>query len=386
MKTLRRISGPATVQGRDGAESSQIAAPSPQSRARAWLQNFVLLLGTSLLCLGAIEIFVRYSLAPAPVGPSWSDRPAFYYKAADTPSFSNLRHEPSKAPGTFRIAVVGDSFTFPTYMQFDDAFPARLERILRLNGGETANHVEVLNYGKKGLSTRSEVKVVQHALQGNPDLVVLQITLNDPQKRAFHTLKDLNLPNYTFGELVITPESHPILYYWKTLGWIAKRVHNSRTRESLIRYHQDLFKDPETWDPFSNAIRAIKAECDERGVKLVTLVFPMFFSRIDDSYPFAAAHAKIGSLLSELGVPSLDLLSTFRNIPPERLHVMPGVDSHPNELAHARAAEALYTFLQAQKLLPEAVQLHERYHDRSEHPVVHNRSGGAHHSKEKDGD
>jgi hypothetical protein len=51
----------------------------------------------------------------------------------------------------------------------------------------------------------------------------------------------------------------------------------------------------------------------------------------------------------------IDLLRAYRNIPPERLQVIPGEDNHPNERAHRIAAEHLLAALVHDHLVPEAV-------------------------------
>jgi len=56
--------------------------------------------------------------------------------------------------------------------------PKRLERMLNLNRGpEDRLKAEVLNFGTMGVATRDEVSIVARALDHNPDLILLEITL-----------------------------------------------------------------------------------------------------------------------------------------------------------------------------------------------------------------
>ena len=41
----------------------------------------------------------------------------------------------------------------------------------------------------------------------------------------------------------------------------------------------------------------------------------------------------------------------LRGIPDERLQIRPGVDGHPNEIAHRIAAESLYAWLEKEQLV-----------------------------------
>lgn len=59
---------------------------------------------------------------------------------------------------------------------------------------------------------------------------------------------------------------------------------------------------------------------------------------------FKSAPDQLNRLWAEQGVPHLDLLTTFSNLPPATLVVNPH-DAHPNEHAHGLAAAAIDEFL-----------------------------------------
>ena len=147
---------------------------------KTFLANLLLLGFTLLLLLAGAELV--YRLLPAQTAPR-NDRPAFYYSSEDAPDLRDRAYSAAKPAGTFRIAVVGDSFSFAPYMQFDDTFAKRLERMLNLN--KTSSKVEVINYGLPRLSTSNEVKYVEQAVGEGADLVILQITLNDAELKPY---------------------------------------------------------------------------------------------------------------------------------------------------------------------------------------------------------
>ena len=70
---------------------------------------------------------------------------------------------------------------------------------------------------------------------------------------------------------------------------------------------------------------------------------------------FHPLHEKVAELLTLLQVPHLDLFNDFKYIPLERITVIPGVDRHPNEIAHRIAAESIIKWLGSIKILPESV-------------------------------
>jgi hypothetical protein len=43
------------------------------------------------------------------------------------------------------------------------------------------------------------------------------------------------------------------------------------------------------------------------------------------------------------------------------MQVIPGVDRHPNEIAHRMAAERIYLWLEEQKLLPQSALITEKF-------------------------
>jgi hypothetical protein len=103
---------------------------------------------------------------------------------------------------------------------------------------------------------------------------------------------------------------------------------------------------------FDSALGKIAALCAAKGAKLVSLVFPMFDFPFDAKYPLADVHEIIRVSLAKHGIPALDLRGAYTHIPHDRLQVIPGVDSHPNELAHRIAAERLLAFLATNQLVP----------------------------------
>jgi len=88
-----------------------------------------------------------------------------------------------KPPGTYRIALLGDSFTFGWGVEFEETFGQVLERELnsRLSElGSMYSNVEVLNFGVPGYSTFQEVaKFIESGIDFAPDAVLVLFIEND---------------------------------------------------------------------------------------------------------------------------------------------------------------------------------------------------------------
>jgi lysophospholipase L1-like esterase len=322
--------------------------------------NFLLLLFGTIIALAMIEVTFRIISKP---GKQWYDRPKFYYLAEQSYSMQGQLHGVDKNPNAFRIAVVGDSYTFAPYMQFDDTFSARLERMLNLNTTEKKG--EVLNYGVPRYSTSHEVAVVKRAVQQeHADAVLLEITLNDPELKPYRP-QGMIIEKNRFGALITNDHENWLFHYWKTLGFVAARLHNSQTHREYKEYFLKLFEDKKGMKVYTDSLIEIRDICKAANVPLVAVVFPLFGIPLDQTYPFFPIHEKTHAILKELGIPSLDLFKPFEGVPHDRMQVMPGEDFHPNEIAHRMAAEELYRFLLVQNIIPKDLQIRKIFHERS---------------------
>ena len=334
------------------APSSEISEISPRrSFVKRLLQNGLLVTVSLLLTLFITELgFRAVSAISKPTKEEAKDiarlhrrydRPRFFLLPESSRDNRDYPYPPEKAPGTFRIVVVGDSFTYGGKVPFDDTFAKRLERILKLN----SNHrpVEVLNWGVPGLSTRQEVLGVRHALTNfSPDLIILQVTLNDPELKPYD------------GHLEVHPKWLDRLdYWWKSGSFVLQRIVNAINQRQYINYYFSLFEDSDTLKNFRIGASEISKFTKKANVPTFAVTFPIFSHRIDKSYPFHPLHEKVASVFTEAELMSLDLRSWYNGFSAERLSAVPGADPHPNEIAHRIAAEAIYDFIEHHKLVPE---------------------------------
>jgi hypothetical protein len=278
-------------------------------------------------------------------------------RVSDRPTATEMKFETRKTPqgltaglpptlnGDFRIIALGDSFTFGPEMHQEDAYPARLERLL--NQIDDHVHFTVLNFGTPGYSTVQEFQLLKKTYKSvKPDLVLLQITLNDPEQTPYRVTHPY-LDNH--GKVRLTS---PIFSYLHSFKLITERIINTQTRSDYIEYYADLFNNPATFDRFKGAIHHISRLLSENDIKLATVIFPLFSHPLDKSYPFIEHHRKIHGILEAEQIPYLDLLHRFRGMEPSRLQVLPGMDSHPNEIAHRIAADTMTRWLIGQRILP----------------------------------
>jgi lysophospholipase L1-like esterase len=314
-----------------------------------------------VLTLGVIELGYRTLLLISKPQRVYNDRPHFYFQAEQAPTLQDYQYGP-KSNGVFRIAVIGDSFSFGPFMQFTDTFPKILERMLNLNN--TTLKAEVVNYGVPAYSTSHEVQEVTTALADGADLILLQITLNDAERKPYRpigiTLFD------TWGNLQATGWKKTLLENWRSLAFVANRLHNEKTRRDYIDYFHKLFFSQHTWKGFEKSVKQIERLSRKRSTPIVAVVFPLYGVALDDNYPFLDIHEKIEGLLRSLNVPTLDLFESFRGVPLERIQVIPGEDRHPNEIGHRIAAEDIYSWLESEQRIPAELVIKKKYAKRTQ--------------------
>lgn len=305
------------------------------------IKELVLLLTSCFVFLLGTEIVFRM-FQPKLSNSIKSDRPIKYYFPEKSGSARDFFYEKQKPSDIFRIVVVGDSFAFGFNNFFDDAFPKRLERLLNLNQEQTK--VEVLNFGTPGFSTRKELPSVKWAVEDfHADLVILQITLNDPE---------ISSPRLHRGsEEKLFQEG--IYKYFRSLAYVKKLIENTRSFSSYTDYFSNLYRDPKTLSNFTNSVAAAATTCKKAGVPMYSVVFPLFAMPLDDKYPFFEAHNIIHDTLKKNDISYLDLFDTYKGMSTNRLEADPGKDPHPSELAHRIASEAILIDLAAKKLVPE---------------------------------
>lgn len=312
-----------------------------ERKVPGWIVNLVAALLSTAVALIGIEVTIRV-LERRPRS-TWSDRPTLFFMPSSATDMEDAAYTSIKQSDVFRISVLGDSFTFGPRMQLEDTFPKRLERWLNLN--QQSPRVEVINRGFSGSSTKDQVNLARTELRGKPDLLILQITLNDAEE---HRLS----PEEKAARFGASQLQVPLLKNLRFLQFIFNRLNNTASRKEYVRYHASSFEKPETYEPFRKSLQSIAASCKDNGTKIIAVIFPMFDFPFNENYPFQKTHEIIQSTLRSIEVPFLDLLPIYDGIPNEHLLVVPGIDNHPNEIAHRMAAERILLYLRRNHLLP----------------------------------
>ncbi len=309
---------------------------------RGILQKILLFLGSVFIILLLAETSLRIFLPQDfkdIIGPN-ADTFNRNYVSFNSLGFRDSEHSLLKPENTIRIAAVGDSFTFGYGIKnVNDTYLKLLEQLLNSNSGR--NNYETLNFAKIGVDSAFEVSLIkQSALDYKPDIILVGYVLND---------------------LTITSGYRkPSLFFW--------------ANQILVRFSYTYFFLKERWDklhaffgtPYYESVQRAFASPEirqlnnpyfeelgrislEKNITVAVAIFPFFYKF--SNYPFKDAHAYVVNASLANGLVPIDLFSCYNGRQEQDLIIHPK-DSHPNELAHALAAECILRSLEEQKVLP----------------------------------
>ncbi len=209
-----------------------------------WRGKLVLLLSGLALGLVAAEAALRLIGVsyPQPYAPDpycgtrlrpgfegWWHKEGSAYLRINRFGFRQGDREPAKPPGTFRIAVLGDSFIEAFQVPDEQTFCAQLERCLQDCSALAGRHVEVLNFGVSGFGTAQELHMLRHYVwQYQPELVLLAFFPGNDLRNNSAELEPYRVrPFYRLqsGELVLDDDflQHPD-YLKAQSAWVRFKV------------------------------------------------------------------------------------------------------------------------------------------------------------------
>jgi hypothetical protein len=307
-----------------------------------------LLVASLLLSLAAAEAAVRFlGLGkPGPSGYAPVNTARTVSKPRNSLGYRDLERSLEKPAGVERIVVLGDSFTWGAGVDFDDAYPQRIERALSRRPGRSA---EVVNLALPGFKTDDELAVLEkQGFAYAPDLVLLGYVLNDAEDAS-------SAEKRRAEDWIRTRSEAPgILDRSALLRFVGHRLWATREgRRRVLAYRAMYEGGAQGWAASRKALETVGALCRGRGVPFVVAVFPLFGNPLDQAYPFAAIHAEVASAAARAGARVVDLLPAYRGLRPDLL-VVDAEDEHPNEIAHRIAAKTLLPVVD--EMLPASAQ------------------------------
>jgi hypothetical protein len=321
--------------------------------------QFTLMFLSLLFCAGIGELFFRLPAVVRRTGGTHVARARFaddHYDHLWENQPYRLRSyhlEKPKPKGVKRIVVLGDSFSWGDKIwKTGQTWPYVMEVALRWKG--YGNRIQVLNLAQPGFTTTNSREMLEKmAWQFEPDLIVLQFSLNDPL-RGYPNYKNVNMKDMAptndlpFNWLVRNSYS----YLWTYLN---DRYHSEQRRFFYPDGYASLYDDDYSgWQECKQAIAAMAQQTKSRDVPMALMIFPTFrhIDLSDKGYLFLDEHAKVTKAARDAGLQVLDLRKTLANTNPNGLEwwALPW-DAHPNARAHSIAGKTLTDHLESWGML-----------------------------------
>lgn len=146
-----------------------------------------------------------YALRPGMEG--WYRKEGESYVRINSAGLRDREHAKAKPPGTFRIALLGDSYPEAFPVPLEEAFWMVMEKKLQECSNFSGRKIEVINFGVSGYGTALELITLQeHVWQYSPDVVMLAVTTNNDITDNSRALKKTDrVPYFVYrdGKLVL---------------------------------------------------------------------------------------------------------------------------------------------------------------------------------------
>ena len=215
----------------------------PLAMFKGWIANaFLVAVGTVIglllfeVALRAIDYsspnFYRFDLYTGATlragAEGWWRKEGESYVKINSDGLRDREHQKPKPSGTFRIAVLGDSYAEAMQVAMEDTFWKVLELELQTCQAFQGRQIEVINFGVAGYGTAQEVLTLRHrGWDYSPDLVLLAfLSGNDPRNNVRALEQDPMRPYFVYRDDALVLDAS----FQETLGW---RLRQSAMRKGL---------------------------------------------------------------------------------------------------------------------------------------------------------
>lgn len=326
--------------------------------SRAWLRPAIAVLTTGL-SLVAAEYAARFVFRKTHSSGNSRDYVAVR-GGGPMPVTNKLgfreREIPPKNPERYRIAVVGDSFTWGQGIEEAQRFSNLLEGLL-------GPGFEVLNFGRPGNNMPEHLEVLEQALPVAPDFILLQLYINDFETRQMARPQPYPLLPASWHSSL---ERSSLLYDLINQRWEEWQPALGIV-DDYVGYMARNLRDPTA--PNSQLAFGMLSRFMERarqaGVASGAVLFPATdaMGPNGSQYPFGYLHARVAATCDAAKVQCLDLLPVFSTIHDPRTMWVSPFDAHPNAMANQRAAQEILRRFAPQWCAPRAPAKSVMSHD-----------------------
>lgn len=248
-------------------------------------------------------------------------------------------------PGTYRIAIGGDSVTAGSGVFEEDAYPRVLEKLM--NQAPGARRIEVINTGLGGLDAEWVVSRLERVSETYRfHLVVYGWTANDimgPAYRRSPEDEEWSRQLRRFEQ----SSSQLLRLLWPKAIWVAEIFSSPRGIEK--EYRLNYFENPDAWAHFVRQLERLAKFADDHGICGHVFLHTRL-SKLNDRHAMGDIYQRVAEAARTAGLSVTESFPYHEGRVDSDLWVS-RYDPHPNIEGHRILAEALAQGLQRD--LPE---------------------------------
>lgn len=210
-----------------------------------------------------------------------------------------------------RVIIAGDSLTFGWDLPLEETYPYQTRETLRSQG----NGLEIMAMGVTGYNTVQEYHLIRdQALKFDPDLVILQICLNDFEKAiSIRPDRERQFRLTQYHEILIPylVKKSRLSNWFMTRSYLFK-FFNLKLAPLIGKIRRDFVVRDFYSLGTEDAVRHLEKTRDLLTAKSCRFAAVLFPFRSDSmSRPYQSFYGAVRDALAKLGVPFLDLSDTL---------------------------------------------------------------------------
>jgi len=256
-----------------------------------------------------------------------------------------------KGEGVFRIACVGDSFTFGMGAEEEGTWPAQLQR--SLDHFLPEHEFEVWNFGVAGYDGLQEYEYLRtRVMQFEPDLILIGYYINDAITKGTELSKSSYISRRI--RILCSPNADNWIRTLRNYSVLADSIADTLFRKvgmtEYTRRYTELYElNGQGWQDLQESLIEVRDVAHRKRARLAVVLYPQLIP-LGEGLASDRALAVVASFCKASGIRSFDLAPTFAGKQLDSLWVHP-YDQHPTAQGHQMAGVAIARFVIDAKLL-----------------------------------
>jgi hypothetical protein len=276
-----------------------------------------------------------------------------------TPEFSLLKNDGIDTAGNnFRVMVLGDSYINGGGIEFKDNFSQQLKLLLQTHN-RSYKDIYVLDVSKPSSNNFDNVQTYfQFVEKYKPDAVVLGYNYNDAMGNLDKEMKQTEIENFedirpsTGEKQTLIKRIYDIIYQSRFVFFVLHNLHDELKTHGIVFPNSsfslmlnDYSENHQNWIRSKSLLQTMIDDAKKRNIRLYVLRFPEI-NLLEYPKLFSKADATIERFFTQPGstIHYVNGTEVFKG-ESSKDNILSKYDGHPNERAHKKMANALFTLI-----------------------------------------